>query len=83
MREWEGVIVETVCLEETFSYPDTVEPELDKSIREVVETLGVQAVAAGRMCDATLSIALQGTPLSKIYSGFVVDLHCVLQWRFL
>jgi len=71
---WEGVTVHTLCLEVEQSYPQ-IEKEFSQPIAEatqrILARLGLQVVAPGEACDATLSISLTGQALAANYRGGV------------
>ena len=64
--------VQTLCLEVQQSYPE-IEEEVFKpiaeTVRHILAGLGLQVVAEGTACDATLTFAVTGKALGETYTG--------------
>jgi hypothetical protein len=64
--------VRTLCLEVQQSYPE-IEEEVSEPIGETVQRIldgmGLQVVATGTPCDATLTVALTGEPVGTSYEN--------------
>jgi 3-methyladenine DNA glycosylase AlkC len=69
---WEEVTVHTLCLEVEQSYPEIEgkEPEpIAETAQRILARIGVQVVAEGASCDATLTVTLSGRALGANYLG--------------
>jgi hypothetical protein len=68
---WEGVTVHTLCLEVDQSYPEiegkSPEPIAEAAVR-ILAKVGLQVVAEGTSCDATLTLSLTGHALGDEYT---------------
>ena len=73
---WDGTTFETVCLDESLTYPDGIQQNLKISIREALETMGFRVAVVGNTCDATLTLALTGEPLADFYNDLSVSSKC-------
>lgn len=72
VQGWEGVTLETICLEPTYSFPQ-IEGEIPQPIDESAELmltrLGMEIVDDASSCDATLSLNLSGRTWRAFYIG--------------
>ena len=68
--EWEGAAVEVICVEVIEAgEPLGLSDEVTEVARRLLTDVGLQVAAEGQVCDATLTISLEGTPLSGQYEG--------------
>jgi hypothetical protein len=83
IRGWEEGKVESVCLKAELSFPQIIgkipEP-IDETTRKILTRLGLQVVANGSPCEATLTLTLSGeafkayyVPGGTCYTGGKVD----------
>jgi len=64
--------IQTLCLEVEQSYPQIEEEfaePIAEAVRHTLAGLGLQVVAVGTPCDATLTFTLTGTALGASYGG--------------
>jgi HEAT repeat protein len=86
--QWREITVETLCLQMEQSYPG-IEKEfslpIEETIRQILTGLGLQVVAKGTPCDATLAVTFTAKPLAgnyapggRCYTGAEVEGEMVL-----
>lgn len=67
---WQGVQIQTLCLEVQQAYPE-IETKfslpIEPAVERILKRLGIKTVSPTEVCDATLTLNLQGYALAEDY----------------